>query len=218
MRRRRGQFQLSAFNFQLSAFRCQWGQGKRGAHAYIWRKRRHPVHGCSIVDRNRKPTLPLFGGRERATRAGHDFLRSFLSISSRQPSFRVITDCLYPLACGAAAGSEAEGRGASHFGVRWQAKRDTAFRRPGRGKSGVARNTACRAHSRRCRRDGLHRGIVALALIRRCGITERAVTAELGLTRGSAVGYLTRLVKARCRADPATAERVRRLTCADSIC
>jgi len=50
--------------------------------------------------------------------------------------------------------TEAEGRGASHFGVRWQVKRDTAFRRRGRGKSGVARNTACRRIPRRCRRNG----------------------------------------------------------------
>lgn len=68
---------------------------------------------------------------------------------------------------------------------------------------------------RRRRRDGRDRGIVALALIRRCGLTERAAAAELGLRTGSAVSYLVRQVKARCRADPATADIVRRVTCAE---
>lgn len=70
----------------------------------------------------------------------------------------------------------------------------------------------------RRRRDGLYRGIAALALIRRCGLTERAAAAELGLTSGSAVSYLVRLVRARCRADTETAELVRSLTHAEAIC
>lgn len=65
------------------------------------------------------------------------------------------------------------------------------------------------------RRDGRDRGIVALALMRRCGLTERATAAELGLRTGSAVSYLVRQVKARCRAEPDTAELVRRVACAE---
>ena len=61
------------------------------------------------------------------------------------------------------------------------------------------------------RRDGRYRGIVALALMRRCGLTERAAAAELGLGTGSAVSYLVRQVKARCRIEPDTAELVRRV-------
>ena len=60
------------------------------------------------------------------------------------------------------------------------------------------------------------RDIVALALMRRCGLTERAAAAELGLGTGSAVSYLVRQVKARCRAEPDTAELVRRVTLAEA--
>jgi hypothetical protein len=66
------------------------------------------------------------------------------------------------------------------------------------------------------RRDGRDRGIVALALIRRCGLTERAAAAELGLGTGSAVSYLVRQVKARCLAELDTAELVRRVTWAET--
>ncbi len=65
---------------------------------------------------------------------------------------------------------------------------------------------------RRRRRDGRNRGIVALALIRRCGLSERAVAAELGLRTGSAVSYLVRRIKARYLDDPDTAELLRRVT------
>jgi len=65
------------------------------------------------------------------------------------------------------------------------------------------------------RREGRDRGIVALALIRRCGLTERAAAAELGLSTGSAVSYLVRQVKARCRVEPDTAELVRRVASAE---
>lgn len=74
------------------------------------------------------------------------------------------------------------------------------------------------ADLRRRRRDGLHRGIAALALIRRCGLTQREAAAEIGLSSGSAVSYLARLVKARCRADEDTAELVRRLTLVNVSC
>lgn len=66
------------------------------------------------------------------------------------------------------------------------------------------------------RRDGRDRGLVALALMRRCGLTERAAAAELGLGTGSAVSYLVRQVKARCRAEPDTAELVRRVTSSEA--
>ncbi len=65
------------------------------------------------------------------------------------------------------------------------------------------------------RRDGRDRGIVALALMRRCGLTERAAAAELGLGTGSAVSYLVRQVKARCRIEPDTAVLVRRVAYAE---
>jgi predicted transcriptional regulator len=65
------------------------------------------------------------------------------------------------------------------------------------------------------RRDGRDRGIVALALMRRCGLTERAAAAELGLGTGSAVSYLVRQVKARCRVDQDTAALVRRVAYAE---
>jgi predicted transcriptional regulator len=65
------------------------------------------------------------------------------------------------------------------------------------------------------RREGRDRGIVALALIRRCGLTKRAAAAELGLSTGSAVSYLVRQVKARCRVEPDTAELVRRVASAE---
>ncbi len=53
------------------------------------------------------------------------------------------------------------------------------------------------------RRDGTKRGIVALALIRRCGLTQRDTAERLGLASGSAVGYLTRKVKSSAQCDPA---------------
>jgi len=65
------------------------------------------------------------------------------------------------------------------------------------------------------RRDGRDRGIVALALMRRCGLTERAAAAELDLSTGSAVSYLVRQVKTRCRVEPDTAELVRRVASSD---
>jgi len=67
------------------------------------------------------------------------------------------------------------------------------------------------------RRDGRDRGVVALAMMRRCGLTERAVAAELGLGTGSAVSYLVRQVKARCRVDPYTAELVSRVAPAEVL-
>lgn len=45
-------------------------------------------------------------------------------------------------------------------------------------------------------RDGRNRGIVALALMRRCELTERAAAAELGRGTESAVSYLESQVKA----------------------
>ena len=60
-----------------------------------------------------------------------------------------------------------------------------------------------------------HRGIAALALMRHCGLAQRAAAAELGLGTGSAVSDRVRHVKARCRADPDTAEHVRRVASAE---
>jgi REP element-mobilizing transposase RayT len=67
------------------------------------------------------------------------------------------------------------------------------------------------------RREGRDRGIVALALMRRCGLTERAAAEELGLGTGSAVSYLVRQIKARCRVEPDTAELVRRVASAEAL-
>jgi len=50
---------------------------------------------------------------------------------------------------------------------------------------------------RRKRRDGTLRGIAALALIRRCGLSQREAAGVLGVGSGSAVSYLTRDVKTR---------------------
>ena len=61
------------------------------------------------------------------------------------------------------------------------------------------------------RRDGRDRGIVALALMRRRRLPERAAADKLGLGTGSAVSYLVRQVKARCRVDPDMAALVRRV-------
>lgn len=74
------------------------------------------------------------------------------------------------------------------------------------------------ADIRRRRRNGFPRGLMALALIRRCGLTERAAAAELGLSSGSAVSYLIRRVKARARVDPGSAKLVQRLTVSEMIC
>jgi hypothetical protein len=52
--------------------------------------------------------------------------------------------------------------------------------------------------------------------MRRCGLTERAAAAELGLSTGSAVSYLVRQIKARCRVEPDTADLVRRIACAEA--
>ena len=61
------------------------------------------------------------------------------------------------------------------------------------------------------------RDIVALALMRRCGLTERAAAEELGLGTGSAGSYLVRQIKARCRVEPDTAELVRRVASAEAL-
>ena len=64
-------------------------------------------------------------------------------------------------------------------------------------------------------RGGRDRGIVALALMRRFGLTERAAAAELGLGTVPAVSYLVRQVKARCRVAPNTADLVHRVAYAE---
>ncbi len=58
------------------------------------------------------------------------------------------------------------------------------------GKLGVAEADVIRSG-----RDGTDRGIVALALIRRSGLTQRDAAVRLGLASGSAVGYLVGKVK-----------------------
>lgn len=68
------------------------------------------------------------------------------------------------------------------------------------------------ADVRRKRRDGTARGVVALALLRRCLMTERAVALFLGLGSGSAVSYLVRTVKHRAERDDTLAGLVDRLT------
>ena len=65
---------------------------------------------------------------------------------------------------------------------------------------------------RRRRRDGTRRGLAALALMRRCGMTERAVAERLGMRSGSAVSYLIRRLKERARTDAAIARSVERVT------
>jgi uncharacterized protein (DUF2126 family) len=68
------------------------------------------------------------------------------------------------------------------------------------------------AEVRRRRRDGMRRAIAALALTRRCRLTERAAAAQLGMGSGSAVSYLIRRVKQRAQTDRATARLVETLT------
>jgi hypothetical protein len=64
------------------------------------------------------------------------------------------------------------------------------------------------ADLRRRRRDGTHRALAALALVRRCGLTERAAAHRLGLGSGAAVSYLIRRIKERARTDTVTAHLV----------
>ena len=64
----------------------------------------------------------------------------------------------------------------------------------------------------RPRRDGTNRGIVALALIRRCGLTQRDVAERLGLASGSAVGYLMRKVKSSAPSDPSLRRKLENTT------
>lgn len=59
------------------------------------------------------------------------------------------------------------------------------------------------ADVRRRRRDGTARGIVALALLRRCGLSERTIAEELGVGSGAAVSYLIRRAKARAATESA---------------
>lgn len=73
------------------------------------------------------------------------------------------------------------------------------------------------AEVRRKRRDGTARAIAALALVRRCGLTERAAAEELGLTSGSAVSYLIRSLKHRMREDSKTARLAVALTTRRSL-
>ena len=74
-------------------------------------------------------------------------------------------------------------------------------------KLGVAKEEFLRK-----RRDGTPRGIAALALIRRCGLTERAVAGHLGIGSGSAVSYLVRAVKSRALSDPSLSGQVAAVT------
>ena len=75
------------------------------------------------------------------------------------------------------------------------------------GKLGVAEIAVLRS-----RRDGTDRGIVALALIRRCGLTQRDAAVRLGLTSGSAVGYLVRKVKSCAKRDSALRQQLESMT------
>ena len=70
-------------------------------------------------------------------------------------------------------------------------------------KLGVAKEEFMRK-----RRDGTPRGVAALALIRRCGLSERAVAGHLGIGSGSAVSYLVRTVKRRALDDSTLAEKI----------
>lgn len=65
---------------------------------------------------------------------------------------------------------------------------------------------------RRRRRDCSSRALAALALVRRCLMTERAAAEFLGLGSGSAVGYLIRTLKHRSESDDKLAGRIGRLT------
>jgi len=67
------------------------------------------------------------------------------------------------------------------------------------------------AEIRRRRRDSSHRALAALALVRRCGLTEREAATHLGLGSGAAVSYLIRRIKERVLTDPLTARRVERV-------
>jgi REP element-mobilizing transposase RayT len=65
---------------------------------------------------------------------------------------------------------------------------------------------------RRRRRDGTQRALVALALVRRSGLTQRDVASRLGLSSGSAVSHLIRQLKQRACTDAVTARLVRGIT------
>jgi hypothetical protein len=65
------------------------------------------------------------------------------------------------------------------------------------------------------RRDRRDRDGAVLAPMRRCGLTGRAAAAEPGLSTGSALSYLVRQVKARCRVEPGTADLVRHVAHAE---
>lgn len=64
------------------------------------------------------------------------------------------------------------------------------------------------AEVQRRRRDGTNRALAALALVRRCGMTEREAAARLGLASGAAVSYLIRKIKERARICTQTARLV----------
>jgi hypothetical protein len=64
------------------------------------------------------------------------------------------------------------------------------------------------AEIQRRRRDASERALVSLALVRRCGMTEREAAARLGLGSGAAVSYLIRRIKERARTDAAAGRLV----------
>jgi REP element-mobilizing transposase RayT len=68
------------------------------------------------------------------------------------------------------------------------------------------------AELRRKRRDGLGRAVAALALLRRCGLTQREVAEWLQIGSGSAVSYLLRMLRARAEREAPTSRLVGRLT------
>jgi hypothetical protein len=63
---------------------------------------------------------------------------------------------------------------------------------------------------RRKRRDGITRAIAAMALVRRCGLTQRQAATRLGLQSGSAVSYLIRMAKERARSDGSVRQMIER--------
>lgn len=64
----------------------------------------------------------------------------------------------------------------------------------------------------RSQRNRTTRGILALSLVRRCGLTQRDVVARLGLASGSAVSYLVRKIKADSKRDTTLRQQLESLT------
>jgi hypothetical protein len=61
---------------------------------------------------------------------------------------------------------------------------------------------------------GIMRAIAAVALVRRCGLTQLQAAATLGLQSGAAVSYLVRMAKERAKSDRQIRKRIENIASA----